>query len=167
MTTAAARGQHAAEDLMLRALTYEDPVVRALESELQQEYVARYGSGTDKPVDPGQFAPPDGMFLVGFIGSEPVASGGFRRHADDVVEITRMYVVSDRRGEGYARRLLSELEDRAAAVGYRRAILETRTGQPEALSLYQSSGYDTIDAFPPYGDDERSRYFGKDLETAA
>jgi GNAT superfamily N-acetyltransferase len=117
MTTAAARGPHAAEDLMLRALTYDDPVVRALEAELQQEYVARYGAGTDKRVDTGQFAPPEGLFLVGFIGNEPVASGGFRRHDDGVVEITRMYVVSDHRGEGYARRLLNELESRAAEVG--------------------------------------------------
>src|SRR5690606_3820722 len=32
-----------ARDLIVRPLSYDDPVVRALEAELQAEYVARYG----------------------------------------------------------------------------------------------------------------------------
>jgi GNAT superfamily N-acetyltransferase len=163
VTTRAAREPFAAEDLMVRPLTYDDPVVRALESELQQEYVNRYGGIDETPVDPGQFAPPDGLFLVGFIGAEPVASGGFRRHDDGVVEIKRMYVVSDHRGEGFARRLLTELEARAAELGYERAVLETGTEQPEAVALYESSGYQPIPAFGIHQDSDLNRCFGKDL----
>ena len=114
----------------VRPLAYTDAVVRALEAELQQEYVA---------------------------------SGGFRRHSEQIAEIKRMYVVEDRRGVGYARRLLAELEARAAAVGYQQIILETGRRQPEAIALYESSGYQPIPGFGFYADQALSRSFAKDL----
>ena len=147
----------------VRPLAYTDAVVRALEAELQQEYVERYGGADEAPVDPAEFAPPGGVFVVGFADGEPVASGGFRRHSEQVAEIKRMYVVEDRRGVGYARRLLAELEARAAAVGYRRIILETGLRQPEAIALYESSGYQPIEGFGFYADQALSRSFAKDL----
>lgn len=148
----------------MRALAYTDPVVRALEAELQQEYVERYGGVDETPIDPAQFAPPDGLFLVGFVGAEPVASGGFRRHDDDAAEIKRMYVVEDRRGVGYARRLLAELETRVAFAGYRRIVLETGLRQPEAIALYESSGYRPIPDFGFHAGMKLVRSFGRELE---
>ena len=162
-----ARSQSDPGDFTVRALVYGDAVVRALESELQQEYVERYGGVDEAPVHPTQFAPPDGVFLVGFAGAEPVASGGFRRHDDEAAEIKRMYVVEDRRGVGYARRLLAELEMRAAAVGYRRIVLETGLRQPEAIALYESSGYTSIPDFGFYAGRDLSRSLGKELDPPA
>jgi GNAT superfamily N-acetyltransferase len=150
----------------IRPLAYTDAVVRALEAELQQEYADRYGEPDASPVDPAEFAPPGGVFVVGFADSEPVASGGFRRHAHDVAEIKRMYVVEDRRGVGYARRLLADLESRAVSVGYRRIVLETGSRQPEAIALYESSGYQPIPSFGFYADWKLTRCFGKDLAIA-
>jgi GNAT superfamily N-acetyltransferase len=148
----------------VRTLAYTDPVVRALEAELQQEYVERYGGVDETPIDPTQFAPPDGLFLVGFVGAEPVASGGYRRHDDDAAEIKRMYVVEDRRGVGYARRLLAELEAGAALAGYRRIVLETGLRQPEAIALYESSGYRPIPDFGFHAGMKLVRSFGRELE---
>ena len=150
----------------MRKLAYTDPVVRALEAELQQEYVERYGGVDETPIDPAQFAPPGGLFLVGFVGAEPVASGGFRRHDDAAAEIKRMYVVEDRRGVGYARRLLAELEARAARAGYRRIVLETGLRQPEAIALYESSGYRPIPDFGFHAGMKLVRSFGRELESA-
>jgi GNAT superfamily N-acetyltransferase len=147
----------------IRPLAYTDAVVRALEAELQQEYVERYGGQDESPVDPAEFAPPGGLFVVGFLDGEPVASGGFRRQADDVAEIKRMYVVEDHRGVGYARRLLADLESRAASVGYRRIVLETGLRQPEAVALYESSGYQPITGFGVYAKHTVTRSFAKDL----
>jgi GNAT superfamily N-acetyltransferase len=163
MSTAAAREPIGADGLFVRPLSYSEPVVRALEAELQQEYVNRYGGEDQTPIDHGQFDPPGGLFLVGFVGSEPVASGGFRRHADGVAEIKRMYVVEDHRGIGLARRMLAELETRAAEAGYARTVLVTGLAQPEAIALYQSSGYASIEPFGPYKDSDLVRCFGKDL----
>ncbi|WP_205857383.1 GNAT family N-acetyltransferase [Phytoactinopolyspora endophytica] len=151
-------------EILIRPLRYSDPVVRALEDELQQEYIERYGDPDDAPVAPDEFAPPEGQFLVGFLGNEPVATGGFRRHADHVAEIKRMYVSHDHRGGGHARRMLVELEERAAAAGYRRIVLETGLKQPEAMALYTSSGYEPTSPYGIHAHTEFVRYFGKDLD---
>lgn len=157
------RGAKAQTELIFRALRYSDPVVRALEDELQQEYVERYGGDDVTPIETDEFEPPQGLFLVGFIGNEPVVSGGFRQHDADSAEIKRMYTVHDYRGGGYARRLLGELERRARDAGYARAVLETGTKQPEAIALYESSGYEPADPFGIYADTGTARYFAKKL----
>jgi GNAT superfamily N-acetyltransferase len=162
MSTAAAREPMGTE-LFIRPLSYSEPVVRALEAELQQEYVNRYGGQDETPIDTGEFDPPEGLFLVGFVGSEPVASGGFRHHEDGVAEIKRMFVVEDHRGIGLARRMLSELESRAGHAGYARTVLVTGLAQPEAIALYQSSGYAAIEPFGIHKDSDLVRCFGKDL----
>lgn len=149
--------------LFIRALRYADPVVRALESELQLEYAERYGDPDVGPIAPEDFTPPEGQFLVGFVGNEPVATGGFRRHDDGVAEIKRMYVAHEHRGGGHARRLLAELEAQAVKAGYHRVVLETGLKQPEAMALYQSSGYVPTDPYGYYSDAEFSRFFTKDL----
>lgn len=162
-TSTTDRGQ---AGLFIRALRYSDPVVRALETELQQEYIERYGDPDDTPVEPDEFTPPTGRFLVGFIGNEPVATGGFRRHDDGVAEIKRMYVSLEHRGDGHARRLLAELEAQAVDAGYRRVVLATGLRQPEAISLYDSSGYRPVEPFGHYAGADLARFFAKDLEPA-
>jgi hypothetical protein len=42
-------------------------------------------------------------------------------------------------------------------------VLETGTGQPEALALYRSSGYRAIESFGVYQNEPESRWFAKDL----
>ncbi|MGH9059157.1 MAG: GNAT family N-acetyltransferase [Acidimicrobiales bacterium] len=139
-------------------------------AEVQLEYVKRYGSEDATPMDPAQFAPPQGLFLIGYVGGVPVATGAWRAHDGPVptfrpgdVELKRMYVVESARGRGYARVLLAELERTAAAAGRLRAVLETGTEQPEAIALYGSSGYGEIPGYGLYKNEIESRCFGKDL----
>lgn len=150
-------------DLLVRPLRYSDPVVRALELELQQDHVERYGGPDDTLVDADDFAPPHGAFLVGFVGNEPVATGGFRRHADGVAEIKRMYVSHDHRGGGHARRMLRELEHQARFAGYRAVVLATGARQHEAKSLYTSSGYHPVEPYGPHAESGLMHFLGKDL----
>jgi GNAT superfamily N-acetyltransferase len=74
-----------------------------------------------------------------------------------------MYVVHEHRGSGLARRILAELESTAAATGYDLIVLETGLMQPEAIGLYESSGYLPIDGFGHYADSELNRCFAKRL----
>lgn len=149
---------------------YLHPDAVFLTEQVQQEYVRRYG-GTDKtPMDPAEFDPPSGLFVVGYLDGEPVVCGGWRAHdssellfLDGDAEIKRMYVTPAARGRGLARRLLAELERTAAAAGRLRAVLETGDAQPEAIGLYLSSGYTEITKFGLYRDEQGCVCYGKSL----
>ena len=150
-------------DLDLREEPYDGPVAQSLIAAVQQEYVSRYGGPDESPVDPREFAPPDGRFLVGYLDSTPVATGGLRRLSDDVLEIKRMYVVPEARGRGLSRVVLRRLEELAAEMGAKQVILETGSRQPEAMSLYETSGYEVIEGFGHYKDEPLSFSYGKTL----
>lgn len=134
---------------------------------VQQEYIVRYGGRDQTPVDPAEFVPPQGDFLVASVDGAPVGCGGFRTVEPDVAEIKRMYVAPAARGRGVARALLRELEESAAAAGCRQVILETGSAQPEAVALYESSGYVAVPGFGFYRCYAGSRHFGKPLALPA
>lgn len=151
---------------------YDDEVVRALDEEVQQVYVQRYGGRDETPMSVEQFAPPSGHFVVGYLDGRPVTMGGWRLRADAAgttlpgrrpAEIKRMFVREDARGCGLGRRVLAELERSAAAAGVDWLVLETGDRQPEAVALYRSAGYVDVDAFGVYADEDGSIYLGKPL----
>lgn len=145
---------------------YDDPDVVEAIAELQQEYVRRYGQPDDAAVDPREFAPPDGLFLVCPVDGSLAAMGGWRRHDEHSVEIKRMYVRSDWRRCGYAKALLAELERRAAAAGYGAVVLNTGLQQPEAIALYERAGYTPIPGFGHYADLPLAVFLGKTIRCA-
>ena len=137
---------------------------------VQQEYVVRYGGRDDSPVDPAQFAPPRGLFLVAYLDDAPVACGGWRVASADEpsltagdIEIKRMFVAAQARGRGLARAVLAELERTAFEAGGKRIVLETGLAQPEAMALYASSGYVDIEPFGYYRGAPESVHLGKVL----
>lgn len=161
--------------LCIRSARYDHPDAQRLIAEVQDEYVQRYGGPDSSPVDPLEFQPPQGLFLVGYLDSEPVAMGGWRRLDDGhpqtswaapVVEVKRMYVAAASRGRGYARTMLARLEDTAREAGARWLLLETGHRQPEAVQLYQSCGYQPVPPFGHYADRPLAIHLGKDLLTA-
>jgi len=150
------------------AVTHPDAV--ALVAEVQQEYVARYGSPDETPVVPEHFVAPGGLFVVGYLGGDPVATGAWRRTtvplagATRVAEVKRMYVVPRARHRGLARAVLAHLEQTAADAGVDGLLLETGTKQPEAIALYGSSGYVPVPGYGHYQGSPLSRCFGKLLQ---
>lgn len=106
----------------------------------------------------------DAKAIVAYLDNKPVGCGCFRVASDDgIVEMKRMYVKDEARGKGIAKAVLSELEKWAKDEGNRRAILETGTGQPEAIALYTRVGYDRIANYDPYIGSDESVCMGKDL----
>lgn len=79
-----------------------------------------------------------------------VGCGAFREKENDTVEIKRMFVKPEDRKRGIAAAVLKELENWAAELNYTYTILETGKKQPEAIALYQKSGYIIIPNYPPY-----------------
>lgn len=146
------------------------PDAALLVEEVQQEYVVRYGGRDGTPLDPAYFEPPDGAFFVGYLDGCPVATGAWRRRHDVVVdgvaesaEIKRMYVAPVARRRGLARAMLDHLEQTARAAGAAVMVLETGLAQPEAIALYESSGYVPIPGFGFYKDAPLARCYARRL----
>lgn len=86
--------------------------------------------------------------VVAYQNTQLVGCGAIKEYAENIAEIKRMFVKAEWRGKGIAKRILSELEIWAAELNYSECILETGKNQPEAIGLYQKSGYQII---PNYG----------------
>jgi GNAT superfamily N-acetyltransferase len=149
--------------LDLREEPYDGAAARRLTDEVQQEYVVRYGGPDTAPVDPSEFAAPHGRFVVGYVDGAPVAMGGIRTIAPGVAEVKRMYVARGMRRRGLSRAVLSRLEDLARDVGAVEIVLETGRAQPEAMRLYETSGYQQISGFGHYRDADGAVSYGKSL----
>src|SRR5579864_891192 len=94
-----------------------------------------------------ELRPPAGLFLVASLRGEPVGCGALKFHARRPAELKRMWVAGSARGLGLGRRLLAELEQRAAEHGVRTVRLETNKSLTEAISLYRSAAYREVAAF--------------------
>jgi DNA-binding MarR family transcriptional regulator/GNAT superfamily N-acetyltransferase len=94
-----------------------------------------------------EMTPPAGLFLVATLHCEPVGCGALKLHPGAPAEIKRMWVAPSVRGLGLGRRLLAELEARAAAHGVRVLQLETNRALGEAIGLYLAAGYREVAAF--------------------
>ncbi len=148
----------------LEVRPYDDPDVRRMVDEVQAEYVVRYGGPDAAAVDPAEFSPPGGLFVVGLLDGVPVATGGWRRLDATSAEIKRMYVSVGARRRGLSRLVLAELERSAATAGITELVLNTGPEQPEAIALYQSAAYLPIPGFGHYACHEDAVFFGKTLE---
>ncbi|MFF7448465.1 MULTISPECIES: GNAT family N-acetyltransferase [unclassified Streptomyces] len=156
----------------IRRVSFDHPDAVKLNDQVQAEYGVRYGDGGDAtPMDPADFDPPNGVYLIAYdeLGV-PVATGGWRvqdangeGNRDGDAELKRMYVIEQARGQGLARRILAALEEDARAAGRVRMVLETGDKQPEAIALYVSSGYEPCEKFGYYRHHEASRCFAKAL----
>lgn len=102
--------------------------------------------------------------LVAYLDGKPVATGAIKPFAPGVMEVKRMYVLPEYRGQGVASEVLNALEGWAAALGNSACILETGLKQPEAIRLYEKSGYNRIPNYGQYQGVDNSVCFEKQLK---
>ncbi|MET7366163.1 GNAT family N-acetyltransferase [Streptomyces sp. NPDC005566] len=152
---------------------FDHPDAVKLNDLVQLEYAERYGDGGDiTPLDATMFDPPRGLYLLAYDDQgTPFATGGWRSqernaecYSDGDAEIKRMFVISEGRGNGLARRILAALEADARAAGRTRMVLETGDKQQEAIALYTSSGYTPCSKFGHYRTYESSICMAKPLQ---
>lgn len=101
--------------------------------------------------------------IIAYLNDQAVGCGCFKPFDDHSIEIKRMYVTPATRGKGIAYTILNELETWAKEHNFSRAVLETGTNQPEAVKLYNKSGYNQIENFEPYIGMEDSICMSKNL----
>ncbi|HNQ15860.1 MAG TPA: GNAT family N-acetyltransferase [Pyrinomonadaceae bacterium] len=101
--------------------------------------------------------------VVATVDGEAVGCGAYKPYEGDIVEIKRMFVRPRGRGKGIAVAVLDELERWAREEGYSSAVLETGFKQPEAIRLYEKSGYVRIPNYGQYAGVANSLCMRKDL----
>ena len=136
-------------------------LMQALDADLR----ARYPGAVIHSIDPETFAASGGIFLVAYVDNRPVACGALRPAPEVNCEIKRMFVLAAARGCGHARAILAALEDRARQLEAPLLLLETGDAQPEAVSLYESAGYQPVPCFGAYAGNPHSRCFQKRLRS--
>jgi DNA-binding MarR family transcriptional regulator/GNAT superfamily N-acetyltransferase len=118
-------------------------------------YVTELGHRFDGGFDPArsisvtdeELTLPAGLLLVATLHTDPVGCVALRLHQDGCADVKRMWVSPTVRGLGLGRRLLAEIEARAAAHSVRTLRLETNRALSEAIGLYRAAGYREVDAF--------------------
>ncbi|KJF43029.1 GNAT family N-acetyltransferase [Draconibacterium sediminis] len=101
--------------------------------------------------------------VVAYNGAIPVACGAIKEFTSNTMEVKRMFTCSEFRGNGFATKVLNELETWAEELGYDYCILETGKKLPDAVRLYQKSGYERIPNYGQYVEMENSICFKKHL----
>jgi DNA-binding MarR family transcriptional regulator/GNAT superfamily N-acetyltransferase len=116
-------------------------------AELEQRFDGGFDPARSIPADAAELTPPSGLQLVARRREQPLGCGALKLHGDEPAELKRMWVSPEARGLGLGRRLLRELEQRAADAGARAVRLETNGSLTEAIALYRASGYDEVAPF--------------------
>lgn len=121
--------------------------MREFVAELDRRFEGGFDPVRGLPADDQELTPPAGLFLVATLHEDPVGCGGIELRPGAPARIRRVWVAPHLRGLGLGRRLLAELESRAAASGARLFRLETNRALTEAIELYRATGYREVDPF--------------------
>ncbi|MDO5977549.1 GNAT family N-acetyltransferase [Flavivirga spongiicola] len=101
--------------------------------------------------------------IVAYVDNKPVGCGAFKKHAENEVEIKRMFTLPETRGQGVASKILKGLEDWSKELNFEACILETGKRQIEAIQFYKKNGYMVIPNYGQYKDVTNSICFKKVL----
>lgn len=148
---------------------FDDPDAERLRRAQRRELDDRYGSSDHEPGVPPSSADVPVFLVARDTDGTPLACGGLRLLADDVlgpgvVEVKRMYAAPEARGTGVAAAVLRALEDEARRLGAPRLVLETGPAQPDAIRFYRREGYEPIPLFGAYVGSDVSVCFGRSLD---
>ena len=101
--------------------------------------------------------------LLVFCNNKAVACSGLKRYSDTDVEIKRVWVEPDYRGNHIAKNMMQYLEEKAKQLGFSRMILQTREIMTDAVMLYTSLNYYKINNYPPYDKLDGAICLAKDI----
>jgi GNAT superfamily N-acetyltransferase len=156
----------------IRRIDYGDPAASALRDQMDAEMSALYATrssdaspelarliGIALTVHPEEMAATVGAYdrddLVGHAAVRPF---------ENSLEVKRVIVRTDHRGQGISKQLMLELETVARERGVTSLILQTGDLQTEAIALYTKIGYVPIERFGAYAPIPFFLCFGKVLD---
>lgn len=95
---------------------------------------------------PGKYAPPTGSFLLATNDDRSLGCVAFRQLDQDTVELKRMYVRPDQRGNGIGSKLVQELLEVARVQGRKRIVLDSYHTMTGAHKIYRAAGFRDVAA---------------------
>jgi len=101
--------------------------------------------------------------VLAYDNGEALGCGAIKDFDKDTAEIKRMFVLESGRGKKVATTILSELENWARELGYKKCILETGITFKDAIGLYRRADYDVISNYGQYIGVKSSVCFCKSL----
>ncbi|MCW9044689.1 MAG: GNAT family N-acetyltransferase [Pseudopelagicola sp.] len=122
------------------------------------ELAARFETGFDvtRSADPdaADMRPPRGTFLVAYRAGAAIGCVGLKGTDKGYAEVKRLWISPAARGLGLAKRLMTEIETAARTLSIPTLRLDTNSALPEAVRLYQTTGWTEIERFndDPYPD---------------
>ena len=135
-----------------------------LSNELNEEYYRNIGDVALKYLDYNQLEDPHVVLLVLNWGN-PIACASYRLFDKDSVEIRRVYVKRRYRNKGIAYKLVKSLEKLAMEDNFKYSYITTGTENAAAIALYEKLGYEKIDNFGIFENDEICLCMKKEFKT--
>jgi GNAT superfamily N-acetyltransferase len=99
--------------------------------------------------------------VLAYLNDKPVGCGAIKQYDDTTMEIKRMFVPLEFRGQGIATLVLNELEKWSKEMNFKKCILETGEKQTVAIRLYHKNDYKIIPNYGQYAGVEYSICFEK------
>jgi GNAT superfamily N-acetyltransferase len=155
----------------IRRIPYGTPEAADLLDAMDAEMSALYAS-VSEGLSPGMeelvgialtVHPGEMVAAVGAFDGDELVGHAALRPFEDALEVKRVYVRADHRGQGISKQLMLELEAIAAERGVTSLILQTGDRQTEAIALYEKLGYVPIDRFGAYAPVPFFLCYGKSL----
>jgi GNAT superfamily N-acetyltransferase len=153
----------AKQKMELRRTDSDDKDFHYLVEKLNKDLLDRYG---ELQVFYNKFNKIENIptVVVAYLDGQPAGCGCFKKFDDASVEIKRMYVAENARGNGVGAAIVNELEKWAAELGNKAVVLEMGYKQPEAAKLYTKMGFTIIPNYGQYiGMEETSICMRKEL----
>lgn len=97
--------------------------------------------------------------------NQAIGCGAISEYDFNAMEVKRMYVSPEARGQRVGEKILSELENWSRELGKSQCILFMGSKQPEASKLYQRNNYKIIEKYGKLQDIPDSICLAKDLES--
>ncbi len=149
--------------MIINAETPDQPEVRAMLDKLDAYCASLYPAESNHLMDIASLLEGDVLFLVARDADGAAAGCAALVRREGYGEIKRMMVEEARRGRGTGSQLLEQLATFARMSGVPVLRLETGIHQPEAIKLYERSGFTRCAPFGDYRPDPLSLFMEKRL----
>lgn len=101
--------------------------------------------------------------IIAYMDGIAIACAGLKKYSETDVEVKRVWVEPEYRGNHIASDLMKRIECKAKEQGYQRTILQTREIMTDAVGLYKKLEYHQILNYPPYDKMDGAICFAKEL----